>query len=1139
LKGESIIFKIIYGRTGSGKTHAIIQEIRNCLINDSHKKIILLTPEQDTFSYEYLFSTDQNLKGICSLQILSFERLAWHIFEELGNSAKVQLDDLGKLMLLRKIIAENTDQLPLTKNAIKKQGYLAAILNSLKDLKNADIDLLFLNQTFSFKDNEVFEKKLYEMAFIQAKFNHAIENSMWLDHADIYAILTEQLQKGFLNNIDVYIDGFDYFSPVQLKLVQAIIATAKNTTITFAYDNKEDNINFASIKKTYEQLKVFANAENILMHEYHLTEIKRFASEELQHLEQNYLSFQSDHFPKECHDIAIYECQNPEEEVENCANLILKLVRENKYRFNDIAVFVRHTEEYKSVVDRIFKEYQIPYFIDCKNIISTHPLSEMIDSAFEVINTNWSYASIFRYLKTGFIDTDFKNIDLLENYVLACGIKGSTWYCEEDWTWNSKGNAWDEHTKELWSSEQLKMLNSFRKKITKPLREFELSIKKAKTYNEMVQALYQLLQQYKIHLTLTVWRDDAIRQGQFLLAQAHQQMWETIGEILMQLKELGGDEPIEMDEFSLLMKTALSNVQLGMIPLGADQVFIGDPERSKNHISKVMIILGLNDGIFPARPNQNGIFTADELDILEPFGMMGMMQKLTLENKAAYIALTRASEKLYLSYMLSDMSGNACEISPIIEKIKELFPHISVKKNEPIQSANKLLSPTILKLLNNTADDLDKQYYNWYLKHSDYAPTMKQIFEIWLTDQPIQLKLEKPSELKLNISELEQYRTCPYSYYVKYMLRLKERNTYELAKFDIGQLYHKAMEDLTDTMMKENKDWDTIDNSQLDQMVKQTIKDLAPQMQNQILLSSGKYKYLTTKLEQTLHRSAFNMATQARQGSFKTAGIEVSFGDNGAYPALELTLSDGTILKLNGRIDRIEHAIGENCIYYRVVDLKSGNPKLTFDEIYYGLKIQLLTYLMIILNTHSNAKEAGILYYYIKNPITKGKRSDINTSVKMIPVNGILLAQTEPVLLADKNLAMQSKSEFLPIKLKNEGLEYINNPTATLSEEEERALFYATDPVITSTQFKELQKHLCNFIIQTGDHILQGDIQPYPYRYRDRNGCDYCKYNNICQFHIRPLSEYCELLPLGDREVLERIRKENSHGMDKGTTDSN
>ena len=497
-----------------------------------------------------------------------------------------------------------------------------------------------------------------------------------------------------------------------------------------------------------------------------------------------------------------------------------------------------------------------------------------------------------------------------------------------------------------------------------------------------------------------------------------------------------GEENFLIDSFSKILDSGLENIRLGLIPPGLDQVVVGSLDRSRNPNLRAAFVLGVSDGILPARPHEEGIFNDTERELLKNMGLVlspGSREKLLREEFLVYTSLTRANAYLVLSYPLADLEGKALRPSLVITRIKELFPkiqeeHIGIEPRGPEEDWEFISHPrrTLAYLgakLRQAKEGLEVsplwwEVYSWFLEEEE----RKKIW-FWVIQglfhqnqvRPLNPSLARKlfsNPFRVSVSRLEKFQACPFSHFVAYGLKLKERELYRFQEMDLGLFFHEAMERFTKRLIEEKRDWANLSQQEILAITDTIVEEVAPQLQNQVLLSSARYRYLTGKFKKTLQRGVKVLKEHARRGKFKPIGLEILFGPGGTLPGLKFILQDGTQMELVGRIDRIDAAEKDKQYFLRVIDYKSGSTGLNLLEVFYGFKLQLITYLDIVLTYgqeligSGEVLPAGVLYFYLRDPLVSSggplNQEKIELEIlKDLKMQGLVLADLNVFQLMD------------------------------------------------------------------------------------------------------------------------------------------
>lgn len=1162
--------QFITGPAGSGKTTYVMQQVSDTLKINNQKKIIILVPEQASFCYQYELITQYSMPGVMTLEVLSFQRLARTIMQQSGGLARQNIDDLGKLLVMRRMIQESSEQYPYFSQSINRSGYLTKLGDTIQELKRYCIspDLLYSTLKSNQNNGSLLGSKLEELSALYTSYEAFLAQS-YIDSEDALNILIKQLEyTAYLQNTEIWVDEFYDFTPQELIVLGKLMHCAESVHIVLPIDHNTNHPGrkavFHHTEKIYQKLSLLAMKHGVeVLPDCVFSETARWKQcDELAFLEQQYFCMDGKNYDYEPSNVALIECQNRMSEVDYAARTIRNLCREEGYRYSDIAIFTRG-EQYTHILETVFVDYDIPYFVDHKETVHQHPLTELILSIFEIVQNHWSYQSVFHMLKTGLLPFAQHEIDILENYVLQYGIRGNAWYRDENWQYPISNIASENQ------EERLLYLNDFRKRIAGPIYAFQIAVEEPQKASGFIQALYHLLDQYEIAAKLESLCNEAIACELLEQAQVHQQIWNKLIHIFDQMTNLLQDTFLTVEEFSVILQAAVQNLDLGLIPSSLDQVFIGSLAHSRARNLKAVFVLGLNEGVFPAKIVQTGFFSDNEKHQLQEWGIQlahDSAETIHDEQFLIYLALTRASEKLFLSYALSDDEGKALRPSVIVDRLHRLFPRLTAQfaqwppddHQEVIaylnhrQKALGLLGGYLNNSNSSKEETVWSDLYRWFLNHPDEKFIWFQN-NLKMTDSVSSRSLSHAelfgSPLNLSVSALETYRKCPYRYFLTYGLRLQERKLYQIEAIDTGTFYHAAIEAFSSYLLEHNLSWESLDAESVKRIMKQIVDHLAPQLQHQILMSSGRYQYIRFKLEKTLEKTALLLMEHGKRGAFVPIALEVDFGGaNSKIPGYHMILKDGTSMYLQGKIDRIEHAAANNSSYLRVIDFKSGKQGLDLTEVYYGLKIQLLTYLSVAMKYYETLMPedtillpAGVLYYFFKNEIlsaegpVKAEEAELMHQ-KAVRADGLLLADMNALKLADNQLDV-GNSTLLPVNLLSKAAPYIDNPEEYARLNDPMELFGKRNhTVVSKEQMLLLMEYVQKMILDFGEEIHKGNIAVQPCRLRQFSSCQYCNYQAICHIQTLDFNSACmDLPPLSKEEIWSKLEMEHNTAIQEST----
>lgn len=1160
--------QFILGRAGTGKSTYCLNEI----IEENKKDplgapLILLVPEQSTHQMEINLAKASGFGGIMRSQVLSFRRLGWRIFSETGGGNKTVLGDMGKRMLLRRLLLKYKPQLQIFARSAARPGMadiLAQLISEFKTYRVTPEDLLKIDDS-----NIVLTQKLQELALIYDAFNQSLGHDI-LDTDDELAIVAKKIPiSSSLQKSVIWIDGFKDFTPLELFVIEEILMTVQKVYITLPLDpqsinknhNKTDFVQpgeevFTVPWKTYQKLTQLARtAGKQILPPIFLEKTLRFTNAELFHLEKNYYTYPINPFDNQSTEkmggLQIFSAVNRRTEVEIVAQELRRLAREEGLRWSNMAVITRDLSTYQEIIKHVFNAFDLPFFLDSKRPILHHPLFELLQSFIEIIRSDWSYEPLFRALKTGFFPLSQVSLDRLENYCLANGIRGKAWTSGEEWNYSFR---WSEN-------EFLALINQSRHTVLQALQPFidaVLFFHEANEANEpnqekwinvrnLTESLYNFLVELHVPDTLECWAEKARQKGNLDEARLQEQIWEAVINVFDEMVTGLGEENLELENYALILASGLENLKLGLIPPGLDQIMVGSLDRSRNPEIKILFLIGANEGILPARPNSEGVLDDEERDYLEKLGLSlapkGKAQ-LFEEHFLIYTALTLATDRLYITYSLTDEEGKALTVSPVITRLRILFPNLNEKyfgngyTDELFQISHpRPLLPVYASHLiqlreGKTLSTLWQAVQSWYHNNSDYhqqITLLKQGVSAENCEEKIPIRLARRlygKRLMTSVSRLEQFAKCPFAHFSKYGLKLQERSVYQLASLDMGQFFHAVLHDFADKVREDNLDWGSLSKQESWDLVNNLAEKIAPQLQNQILLSNARYRYLKHKLKRTVHHAVRVLGEHVRAGKFVPIQLEVPFGPGKMLPGIEIPLSEGNSLLLRGQIDRIDAAALDGQVFLRILDYKSRQAHVSLNHIYYGLDLQLLAYLdaalqgaeILLTETKSSFDDptsksasisvnpAGFLYFPVVEPLIDSKTFLTNDQldmqkIKAVKVKGFLLADRHVLEAMDQSLST-GQSDLLGIKLTKD-FEFRKNSS-----------------VLTQEQFDQLREYLHAYLKRSGEEIMSGNISISPYRQGPENACQYCEFKPLCHFDVLlDENRYRDLPDLKDPEV--------------------
>ncbi|WP_430787753.1 helicase-exonuclease AddAB subunit AddB [Virgibacillus flavescens] len=1155
--------RFILGRSGTGKSGRVVDEIRDKLIADPQgPPIFYMVPDQMTFQQEYELFKQEGIHGSIRAQVVSFSRLAWRVLQETGGGTRQFISSLGIQMMLRKIIEEKDSEWNIFQKALEKQGFLEQLEKMITEFKRYQVTPEVLQMQIDQLDQfvhkeqgeEALTKKLQDLFYIYEELTIALQGK-YVDSEDQLQLLAEKIREAsFLEDAEIYLDGFHRFTPKELQVLDALMKKSSNLTITLTTKGAEENELseldlFYQTTETHQVITALANENQIEINETVIMDPAEGKFKErpyFAHLESNFDVRPAPVYRGEV-PLTIAESVHPRAEVEGAAQEIVRLVREEGYRFNDLAVFIRQTDVYHDLIATIFGDYDIPVFIDEKRTMLNHSLIEFIRSALEIVDGNWRYDAIFRMLKTGFIPASNEKypltndaIDELENYVLEYGIRSRTrWFGDKQWIFQ-RFRGFDQAAQTDKEKELQTRINVYRDQVVKAIQNFDEQIRACDTVRDRCSVIYNWLEELGVPRKLEQMRTQFDENGQIEKGREQEQVWNALIQLFDEMVEIAGDEKITLPIFRSTLDAGFDSLKFAHVPPSMDHVTVGTIDRSRMSGIKCTFLLGVNDGVWPMKPPSDGMINEQEREMLAGQGLQlaeSSKRKLLDDWFYMYIAFTSSTDRLWMSYPLSDEEGKAKMPSQLIKRVEDLFPHCCahVLLQDPdelfhaerfITTPTKTRSALTAQLARNRKGYPLKPVWwhvlNWYVNHHEkFSTSYTTLQSLYYQNKPKRLSADTvnelyPKQVKASVSRLEMYYRCSYQHFAKYSLGLDERKTYKLDAPDIGNLFHEALKKITEWVQAEGRNFADLSKIDTDGYAHKAVTNLAPILQHQILHSSNRYKYIQQKLQEVIARAAFILSEQARQSDFSPIGLELGFGPDQTLSPITLPLENGFELMLRGRIDRVDQAINQNDLFLRIIDYKSSAKGLNLVEVYYGLALQMLTYLDVVLSQSEQwlgkkATPAGVLYFHVHNPMIAGKQRMQDDQIekeilKKYKMQGLLLSSEEIIKLMDRSLESGS-SQIVPAGVKKSGG------------------FYNHSKIADNETFAGLQQHVHQLMGQAGIDMTSGGVHLNPYQHKQKVACTFCSFKSVCQFDpILEENNYRKLPDMDDDAILGKLR---------------
>lgn len=1120
--------KFILGRSGYGKTHECLISIAKMQSQNMKNNLIYIVPEQFSLQAEKDIIKETQGKGIMKAKVLSFNRLAYTVFSQTGYPKTQPLTEISKAMALKKIILENKDNLQYFKKAADKQGFMQQLSTTVSELFRYEISgnklLAIANAT---ENNDILKMKLNDLALIFNTYKSFIDNG-YISSDEALDLLYDRIDSSkLISNADIWLDGFYGYTPQELKIIERLLVNANSVTVTLTMDSYALNQKslpmthtFFETKDTYLTLCKLAQDNKVEIEEpLVLTQPNRFKNNALAHLEKEFTKATPTSIDVN-NEINIVAAPNAFDEAESVALKIISLVRDKGFRYRDIAILAGSLENYESILRTVMTESKIPFFMDSKQDITNHPLVELIKGMLEIFLYNYSYDSVFSFLKTGLTPMKQEDIEILENYCLAYGIKSYKWNFEK-WSYGLTAGE---------NSEEYLKINGLKDEFLSFLAPIRNNFAENKKYSvsQISAAVFTALETMCVAQTLWSISDKMEEEGNIAKAYENRQCWNIVMDIFDSLHEVLGESTVTLNEYYSLFDSGLSVCQMGIIPPGIDNVIIGTLERTRLPKTKALFIMGVNDGVIPSPDNAEGILSDDERNSLDTNGISlahDGTRRAFEENYLIYSAITKAEDYLTLTYSTGDLNGKSLLPSVIINKICNIFLNLKVQTQRSdeleIFSSPAIAFHHLGQGLTGENNALWSSSLKYFTSTKPWVERTALLKEGLLNIRPEEFLKEETTKdvfgetLFSSISKLERFSSCPYSYFMSYTMKAAQRPVYQLSTPDLGRLFHSVLEDFSYNLQENKLNWQDLDKGQITAMVTDAVDRQAPSLGNEILLSSHSLMYLVKRLKRISVRAIYTLAMHLKSGNFQTFAYELGFGIGQQLPPIAIALKDGKKMLLTGKIDRVDILNKDGTTYVKIIDYKSGSKKFDLSQVYYGLQLQLLIYMDALIKNGQpllgeNIAPAGVFYFRIKDPmLSADERLDVSQIEALITdelsMSGLVVMDEGIINAMDNSITKTSK--IIPVGYKATGG------------------FTAASSIADEKTYKQLCDYSIASASKIGENIQSGNIQVLPYKDKGKTPCSYCPYLSVCGFETGEAGFNCRnLKPLGAKTVFEKIK---------------
>ena len=1117
--------QFVFGGSGAGKSTTVYEKVIAQSVQHPEKNYLIMVPDQFTMSTQKQLCMMHPRGGIMNIDVLSFSRMIYRIAEEVGRKERVVLDDTGKNLVLRRVAMEKEEQLVLLKEKVKRPGYIHEIKSMISEFYQYDIGPDDLEEMITQAQGKgALKYKIQDLKVLYEGFADYIRDKFITTEESLEELCHMIPHSKILKDSVIVFDGFTGFTPVQIRVLAQLFNVAEEVIVTLCCDDEKDIVKewgeqhlFALTKKTYLSLiKTAKKCEIPVREPIYLSDkpVKRYAENPpMAFLEQHLFRYHRNVYEGEQPSIAIWEADNLVSEIQRVCFEMKQLIRKEGLCYRDVAVVTGSLERYENLIRTEFERYQIPYFMDQNRSVAHHPLTEYMKGALGMLKDRFSYESVFRFLRSGLTSLSTDEIDRLEVYVRACGIRGKKAYTEP-FTYR----------------QQAEEMNLIREKL---MQEIAPVMVKCKTAGEYAKALFELCHANGLQEKCNSYAEEFDKTGDASKAKEYEKIYPACMDLLNQIYELIGEDEMDEKEFFSLFEAGIAEIRIGTIPQNVDQVVVGDMERTRLKDIRVLFFVGINDGVIPGSGGAGGLLSDMEREFFMEQGRElapTPRRKIFEQRLYLYQNMTKPSDRLYLSYSLVDSSGKTALPAYLIRVIQGLYPQLKIQRTEPFKEPGTSQIATPEDGLDDLAEAL-RVYLNNETDNGEAWKDTLKVLQLAYGDDAVAEKIREAAlttyenvplsdmaaELlyrdrnKGSVSRLEQFAACAYAHFLRYGIELKEQEEYDFNAMDFGIVYHHVLENLFRELSKRRLTLGEADKELIEELIDQILAHYAEEYGESVLHNNARNIQRIRQMKAVLLRSVTSMQFQLSKGKFAPAYFEKGFQIKGDFP-------------LVGKIDRIDLCRENGRTFVKIIDYKSGNKKFDLQDLYYGLSLQLPAYMNAALefvkekHPEDETVPASMLYMRLHNPYVKDSVKDVEHEIHMeMRPHGVSNESDTVIRLLDEEL--KETSEVIRIKQKKDGS--LDAKSQTVSEKTFRLMLDYTDH-----KMKQLMEEMRNGEIGAVPSMTEGE---------KADSCTFCAYKGICRRDSRIPGYDVRKLEKMPEEIIEEEMRNEVYGQAAGS----
>ena len=1078
------MLRVLYGRAGTGKTGALFSLIAAAVANKQGGRV-LIVPEQ------YSHECERELCRVCGdsaslyAEVLSFTGLARRVADEVGGGALPVLDKGGRLLCMARAMSQIAPRLRVFRDGARRAQLQLSLLSAVDELKTACVTPDALEETAAACGGYLGDK-LHDLALILATYD-AVAAAGHADPSDALTRLAERIGESSLKSATVYLDGFTDFTRQEHRVLEALIAAGADVTVCLTMDDSRAGSEIFDLqRRTARTLLHTARTCGVEAKIAPMPESERGRAEPLRVLDRELFTYTNQHYsdPDGC--ITLWQADTISDECELAAARARELVQGGA-RWRDIAVAVRGFSDYRSALERAFRQYDVPLYCAQRTDLMQKPLGALIAAAYEVITGGWDGEDVIACLRTGLTPLTVEEIDTLENYTLLWSVRGNMWKRQEPWRQHPDGYD-AEATEE--SAARLQEIDRLRRTAARPLLILQARAEAAETADQQAMALADYFEALQLAERLDSLAQELRAGGREALAAEYEQIWELIVSALEQFAALLAGVEMDAEEFSRLLLLMLSRYDIGTIPVALDRVTAGELDRMRRREIRHLILLGASDDRIPRAEEPSGVLSQDERRLLLEYDLDvggGRDEELWREYAFAASCLSLPDTTLTISYAALGHDGETLRSAFFVGRIERLFDTQVLRVDVPecktwCERGAQELAASAMRGAGGAAASARE----WMLfTDPDRLDTLsRQAQNLRGSLSPQRVRDLYGATPRFTASRADKFASCRYAYFLQYGLRAKPRRKAAFAPPEIGTFYHYVLQHVAQDVTAQGG-FAAVSDETLGALTDTWVQRYVHEVLNDYADQSERFVYLFRRLCKGVRQVVLDMAEELRHSDFEPLDFELDFSDPDALPPV--TLSDGeTRVTMSGIADRVDGWLHDGRLYLRVVDYKTGKKSFSLSDVWYGMGLQMLLYLFTLqaVGEQRYGHEivpAGVLYVPARDVLVSapGDLSDEEIQKKRVSQ----LRRSGLVLDGDGTLEAMEHGEKTYIKLRSARGE---GAGVTLA---------------TAEQLGALSRHVHETLLGMARELRAGSIACDPYfRTQQDTACMRCDFYDICHF---------------------------------------